>query len=234
LAVEVARFQDIKVLSAQKGQKKAALDSDIRFILDGNIREDISGIKVTTHLTDTKIGKQIWGDAHRSNLEALQLIAFQEKVAQIIAAKIVGEFGIISKTLSVESKNKPAANLKTYEAILRFYEYDQTFTPESFLRAMEALTHAADIEPDCGQVWTMSGRLDANMYSLDIPGFEKPLEKAIEFVVRGARMNPDNQRAVGTLALVHMFANELSAALSEVNRALALNPNSLFVLDGLG
>jgi tetratricopeptide (TPR) repeat protein len=31
-----------------------------------------------------------------------------------------------------------------------------------------------------------------------------------------------------------MFANELPAALEGANRALALNPNSLFVLDGIG
>jgi adenylate cyclase len=234
LTVEIARFQNIKVLYAPKEQERASSESNIRFILKGNIREDSSGIKVSVYLTDTKTGEQIWGDAHRSNLEAAQLIAFQEEVAQIVAAKIAGEFGIISKSLSVESKNKPTEKLKTYEAILRFYEYEQTFTPENFLKAMEALEHAANIEPSCGQVWTLLGQLYANIYGLDFPGFEKPLEKAIEYAVKGAHMNPDNQRALGTVALVHMFANELSAALAEVNRALALNPNSLFVLDGLG
>ena len=234
LAVEVSRFQDIKVLYTQKAQKEPASHSDIRFILDGNIREDSGGIKVAAYLTDTKTGRHIWGDAHRSDLKAAPLISFQEEVARIIAAKIAGEFGIISRTLSIETKKKPAKKLKTYEAILRFYEYDQTHTAKNFFRAMEALEHAANIEPDCGQVWTMLGRLYANIYSLDIPGFEKPLEKALEFALRGVRMNGDNQRAVGTLALVHMFANELSAALLEVKRALALNPSSLFVLDGLG
>jgi len=234
LAVEVARFQNINVLYAQKEQKGASSESDIRLILNGNIREDSSGIKVSVYLTDTKTGKQIWGDTHWSNFKAAQLIAFQEGVAQIVAAKIAGEFGIISKSLSVESKNKPTEKLKTYEAILRFYEYEQTLAPVDFLKAMEALEHAANIEPSCGQVWTLLGQLYANIYSLDFPGFKKPLEKALEYAVKGAHMNPDNQRARGTVALVYMFANELSAALSEVNRALALNPNSLFMIDGLG
>jgi TolB-like protein/Flp pilus assembly protein TadD len=234
LAVEVARFQNIKVLYAQKGQKITTSPVDTRFILNGNIREDSGGIKVAAYLTDTKTGRHIWGDTHRSGLKAAPLISFQEEVAQIVAAKIAGEFGIISKTLSVETKNKPAKKLKTYEAILQFYEYEQTLTPENFLRAMEALEHAANIEPSCGQVWTLLGHLYANIYSLDIPGFEKPLKKALVFALTGVRMNGENQRALATVALVHMFANELSAALAEVNRAFALNPNSLFVLDGLG
>ncbi len=48
------------------------------------------------------------------------------------------------------------------------------------------------------------------------------------------QLNPDSQRARAILALVRMFSNEIPAALAEVERALALNPNSLFILDGIG
>ena len=234
LAVEITRFQEIKVLYLRKDSDKTDWDSGARFILDGSILEDRTGIKVTVYLTDTKTGKQIWGESHRSNVDAAQLIAFQEDVARVVATKIVSESGIISKTLSVESKNKPPTALTTYEAILRFYEYDQTLTPESFSRAMQALKRAASMEPDCGQVWTLLARLYANIYSLDFPGFDNPLEKAIEFAEKGAHIEPNNQRSVATLALVHFYSNELSAAIKESHRALALNPNSLFTVDGIG
>ena len=234
LAVEITRFQEIKVLYVRKDSDKRDSYGDARFILDGNILEDRTGIKVNAYLTDTKTGKQIWGESHRSNLEAAQLIAFQEEVARVVATKIVHEFGIISRTLSVESKNKPPSDLTTYEAILRFYEYDQTLTAESFLSAMEALKHAANMEPDCGQVWTLLARLYANVYSLDFPGFDNPLEKAVDFAEKGAHIEPNNQRSVATLALVRFYANELSAAIKDSYRALALNPNSLFMLDGIG
>jgi adenylate cyclase len=234
LAVEIARFQDIKVLYAQKGSNKTEINSGVRFVLDGNIREDHAGIKVTAYLTDTKTGRHIWADAHRSDLKAESLISFQEQVARVISAKIAGESGIISKMLYSETKYKPFKKLKMHEAILRFYECENTHATIDFIRAMEALEHAATVEPDCGQVWTLLGRLYANIYSLDIPGFEEPLTKAIEYSLRGVLMNGDNQHAVATLALVYMFANELQAALLEANRALALNPNTLFMLDDIG
>jgi tetratricopeptide (TPR) repeat protein len=202
--------------------------------LDGHIFEDSTGMKVTVYLVDPKTGQQIWGESHCSDVEALELIAFQEEVARVVATKIVNEFGIISKFLSLESRNKPPTELTTYEAILRFYEYDQTLAPESFLAAMEALQHAASMEPGCGQVWTLLGRLYANAYSLDFPGFENPLEKAIEFAEKGAHIEPNHQRSLTTLALVRFHSNELSAAVEESHRALALNPNSLFIVDGIG
>ena len=101
------------------------------------------------------------------------------------------------------------------------------------MKAMTALKRAATIEPDCSQVWSPLARLYASIYSLDYPGFDNPLEKAIEFAERGVHLNPNSQLNLATLALVRFFSNELSSALEAVNRALELNPNSLLVLDGL-
>ena len=235
LATELSWYQDIRVaVHKQEEEEKVSSDRLPRFTLDGNIRKDREGIKVAVQLLDTTTNTYLWGEVYRSGLEPGQLIVLEEEVARSVAAKTAGERGIISRILSVESRGKPPSQLKTYEAILRYYEYDLTLASDSFLRALEALEHAASIEPDCGQVWTMLGRLYANIYSLDIPGFEKPLEKAIEYAEKGTRMNRDNQRARAVLGLVRMFSNEIPAAREELDKALALSPNSLFVLDGLG
>jgi TolB-like protein len=235
LAMEITRYQDIRVsVDKQGGGEKVSSGRLPRFTLDGNIRKEREGIKVGVQLFDTTTNTLLWGEVHRSGLEPGQLFALEEEVARSVAAKTAGERGIIFSTLSVESRGKPPSQLKTYEAILRYYEYDLTFAPGSFLRALEALEYAASIEPDCGQVWTMLGRLYANIYSLDIPGFEKPLEKAIEYAEKGTDMNLDNQRARAVLGLVRMFSNEIPAAREELDKALALSPNSLFMLDGIG
>jgi adenylate cyclase len=224
LTVELSRYPEILVLMcAPEGDTRRASGRFGRFVIDGILRQDSEGIKVTVQLVDTKTNKQIWGDTHRCDIEAAQLIAFEEEVARVVAAKTAGEHGIISRTLSIESRSKPPSELKTYEAILRYYEYDRTLTPESFLRAMEALEHASKIEPECGQVWTMLGRLYGNIYSLELPGFETALEKAIAFAEKGVHLNPDNQRARGVLALIRMFSNEIPAALAEAEKALVLN-----------
>lgn len=233
LAIEITRFQNLKVLYPLEGQINAAPASESRFVLDGNIYEDGTGIKISAHLKDLKTGKQIWGDTHILNYGAEEILAFQEKVVQIISAKTAGELGAIPKIIATESRKKPPHELKTYEAVLRFYEYEQSLTPESFSRAMTALEHAATIEPECGQVWSMLARLYGLIYSLGIPGIERPLEKAIEHAEKGVQIIPDSQLSVGILALIRFYSNELFAAVREVNRALELNPNSLFVLDGL-
>ncbi|MGW8325033.1 MAG: hypothetical protein ACWGNI_04950, partial [Desulfobacterales bacterium] len=236
LATEITRYQEIRVLiQGPEGLGRRVSDTVARFVVDGNVQKDMSGIKITVYLVDVSTNIKIWGESHKSDLEASQLISFQEEVAKAIAGKISCEDGIISKTLSIESRNKLPSDLKTYEALLRYYEYDQTLTPESFLLAMEALTFAANNEPECGQVLSMLGRLHANIYSLELPGYETTnLEKAITFAEKGVLLNPDNQRARGILGFVRMIENEIPGALVETEQALKLNPNSLFILDGIG
>jgi adenylate cyclase len=235
LASEISRFQELRVLlhSPEEHGRRAA-GQGARFTIEGNIREDRGGIRLAVNLIDTTSNEQLWSDTYSSDFEAARLIVFQEKIAQEIAAKTVGGHGVIAKTLSQESKDKLPSQLKTYEAVLRYYEFYLKHTPESFLRAKEALEHAVRFEPECGQVWGMLGHIYANIYSLEFPGFETALEKAREYAIRGVQLSPDNQRCRGILAQVFMFSNEIDAALTEANRALALNPNSLFLLDGIG
>ncbi|MEJ2589233.1 MAG: hypothetical protein P8165_16985 [Deltaproteobacteria bacterium] len=235
LAVEIARFQEIRVL-IQKPENQEGMSAHhfARFFLDGNIREGRTGIRVAVYLTDTATGQQIWGDVHHCGEEACCLIEFQDEVAKAVAAKVTGEHGVICRVLSLESKNKPPSEMKTYEALLRHYEYQESYCQQSFMREFEALEHAAKTDPKCGQIWTALGRIYANIYGLGIPGFENPLEKAMEFARRRVHLNPDNQRAVTVLAYVLMLAGDCSAALEQTERAILLNPNSIFMLDGLG
>ena len=235
LATEINRYQEIRVpIYGSEGVGKRACDSVVRFVIHGNVQKDMTGIKVTVNLVDTSTNMQIWGDSHHCDFEAAQLISFQEEVSKAVICKISCEDGIISKTLSVESREKPPHDLKTYEAILRYYEYNQTFTPKNFLRAMKALTIAADNDPECGQVLSILGRLHANIYSLELPGYETALEKAVAFAEKGVRLNPDNQRARTILGFVRMLDNEIQGALAETERALDLNPNSLLFADSIG
>ena len=87
---------------------------------------------MTVQLFDQKTHRQVWGDAYECDIKTNDLIAFQRETAQNIAANIAQEQGHISQTLSLESENKLPAEMDTYEALLKFYKLEATFTEESF------------------------------------------------------------------------------------------------------
>jgi len=237
LALEINRYQRVCVLRhGEEGQGRRAADVGARFIVEGSIRDDDDRIKVVVSLVDGASDSQVWSDSLLFKGSVAQIVTFQEEVAAIIGAKIAGEQGIITKTLFIESRDKLTTQLKTYEAILRYHEYDRTLAPDDFARAFEALEDARTRDPECGQVWSFLGRLYANIYSLEVPGFDvgEAGRKALEYAEKGVTLNPENQGARGILALVRLLSDDLDAARRDVDIAYHLNPRSLYLMDGIG
>jgi adenylate cyclase len=235
LAAELNRYPDIRVMTLRSDNPNTDADQRaVRFEVDGSVRNDGTCIKIILKLTDTRTGHQIWSESSRSSIEAAGLIAFHEDLARSIAVKIAGERGWIMKTLAKESKRRLPQHATVYEAVLQYIEYDVTFTPQAFSRALAALERAVVIDPEYGPAWSMLARLYADICFLDFPGYQDPLKKAFEFAQKGTRLSPDNQRCRAVMAYIHLFRNDLAAGLAEAERALNLGPETLFMIDGIG
>jgi adenylate cyclase len=161
-------------------------------------------------------------------------MAFQEATARRVAAHIAGEHGVISLTLSREIRSKPPSELESYEAILRYYEFDLNLCSTTYLAALKSLKNALKIEEDCDQVCSMLGRLLAVNYSLELCPQPNGLKEAIRLAQKGVMLNPENQRARAILAYCLFLDNEISQAKAELGRALTLNAQSLFFSDVIG
>ena len=234
LAIEISQFEHILVFHQRDCDPSKISPPPSRFVLKGDIYKESEVVKLGLRLIDYATGTQIWSDTCHSANGITELYHFKNKVVPVIAAQVAGEFGAIPKILSQETKHKQPSELNTYEAILRYWEYDQCLTPETFIKAFEALTHANVMEPDCHQVLGSLSGMYNNVFALAIPGFADPLEKAIYYAEKAAAINPNNQRILTMLAYVRMTSGELQAAIYEANHALEINPNSLVLLDGIG
>jgi adenylate cyclase len=129
IALEITRYQEIRVLrQTPEGRQRRASDIGARFVLCGSIKPDAAGLKVIVSLVDGLTGVHVWGDAHRTDLDPAGLVAFEERIASTVVSKISGEYGVIAKTLSAESKRVPPEELTTYQAMLRFYRFLADFS----------------------------------------------------------------------------------------------------------
>ena len=235
LAHALSHYREIRVLEARhRDQKSSIPETEIDFIITGSVRRDLQCIKVTIRLHDAKKGFQIWSGKYQGDLEAAKMISFQEDVAAEVAVHIAGDHAAISKHLAGISRNKVVPELTTYEAMLRYWESDTLFTPQSMGRAIQALEHAVAREPEYGQAWSMLAALYANNYGLELVKLSTPLEKAAEFARKGVCLDPANRRARTILAYVRFLENKHQEALSEAETAFNLCPNSLMALDTIG
>jgi TolB-like protein len=235
LAIELSRYQDIRVLMKPSDPEgKSVEEPPARFSIEGNVRYGSDNLDVAVQLFDQKTYRQIWGNVYRFDMTTHDLMAFLRETAQTVAANIAQEQGYISQTLSLESQNKPPAEMDTYEALLKFYKHEATFTVESFQEALSALEAAAVREPECDQVWSFLSELYSNNITLESIERQTPIEEAIRFAEKAVILNPSNQRARVGLARARLLNNQLPEGLVEARQALALNPNSLIFMDMIG
>jgi len=243
LTTELSRYQEFQVIASQstmrfKGQevdpKEIGAALGVRFLLAGSVRKDLKTVKVTIQLLDTYTGAQIWGESYKRDLTAANLIAMQEAIAHSVIGVIADQYGLISRRLSAESRKRPPADLKAYDAILRFYHYETLLTPESFKQALGALERAIEIDPEYGLAWAMLGHLHADNHALGFCEIEAPLEKALTFAQKGVALAPENQFARDALTLVHFHRGDKESFLKDVEQTIALNPNSPYVVGVAG
>jgi adenylate cyclase len=235
LAIELSRYQDIRVLMKPSDPGGQSIEEPTaRFSIDGSVRHGPDKFNVSVQLFDQNTNRQIWGDIYECDRKTDDLMAFQRETAQIIAANIAQEQGHLSQTLSLESQNKPPAEMDTYEALLKFYKHEATFTNESLKDALAALEEAAIREPECSQVWISLGLLCCENIGLESVERQTPIEEAIQFAEKGVRLNPSNQRGRVVLAMARLLNNQLAEGLVEARNALALNSNSLIFMDVIG
>ena len=235
LAHALSHYREIRVLEGfHRDQNTSSPEIVYNFIIDGHVRRDSSGVRVTIRLRDAEKGVRIWSGKYRENLEAAKMISFQEEVAAKVAVSMAGGNAVIPRHLSGQSKNKPATELTTYEAMLRYWESTTLQTAQTMTRAIGALEKVVAREPDCGQTWSMLASLYADNYGLELIDIPTPLEKAAAFAQKGLGLDPTNRRARMTMAYVRLLENRLEEARSEAETAYHQYPNSLMILDGIG
>jgi adenylate cyclase len=243
MTTELARYQDLRLIASQstmkfKGEEAEPVEAGralgARFLLVGSVRKSSETVKASIQLLDTTTGIQIWGESYKRDLTAVDLIGMQEDIASRVAGVLADQYGLISRRLSSESRKKAPADLQAYDAVLRFYHYEISMTPESFKEALEALERAIEIEPEYGLAWAMLGHLHADNHALAFCEIEEPLYKAMTYAQKGAALAPENQFAQDALALVYFHRGDRELFLRQVEQTLSLNPNSPYFIGVTG
>ena len=243
LTAEMARYQEFQVIASQSTMRFKDRKADpmevgrqlgVRFLLTGSVRMDQKTVKITIRLLDTSNAEQIWGKSYKRDQTAAGLIAVQEEIANRVIGVIADQYGLITRKLSRESRKKAPADLRVYDAVLRFYHYESELTPNAFEIALAALERAIDIDPEYGLTWAMLGHLHADNYALGFSKIEESLEKALTFTQKGVALEPDNQFVRDALTLVYFHRGDKELFLKHVEETISLNPNSPYIVGVAG
>jgi len=236
LGIELANSSDLRVmLFSESLSGPGAGGQQPDFLVRGSIRTDGACVKVVAQLVSAVSRELLWSDSIKAPLEDARLIAFQERAAAGIAAHIGAQHGAVYRAVTGVTTAQPSACHGSYGAILKGHAYQQTFDPEAYPVALEALTQAHARDGDCGLLSSMLAALYIDNLSLEyFDTTATPLDQAVRLAHEGVRLAPEHELCRLILARAHLLNDDLEEGLKELETSRALKPDSVLFMDVAG
>jgi tetratricopeptide (TPR) repeat protein len=194
----------------------------VRYALRGSVRKEGTRVRITAQLIDTSHVGQVWADSFDSEID--RIFDLQDRVAAQVRTAI-------SPTLRSEeierARRKPTENLTAYDLYLRALPiYRENFKQNQ--EALRLLYKAIELDRTYGAPYGLA----AWCYDLQkMFGWISPTAPQIKEGIRLAHLaaetgqNDSEALWMAAHALV-LLAGEPETALSLIDRAISLNPNS--------
>src|SRR5438067_3303634 len=206
-----------------------------RYVLEGSIRKEGSGIRVTAQLVDTQTGAQLWAEAYNRDLQASSIFAAQDDVAGRIVATVADSYGVLVHSMRVAIGRKDDADLTPVEWQFQYFAYREQITPSAHAALKTRLERAAERDARQSDLWACLAQIYVDEYAFGFPGNdETSLDRALTAARRGVELDRANQFAMVALAQTHFFRQDLAAFGPAAERAMALNPLNTDALGILG
>ena len=217
-----------------KGQaidvKRVGRELGVRYVLEGSVRRGGNRVRVTAQLIDALTGAHVWADRYDRDLS--DIFAVQDEITASVA-------GVIEPALAEAEQQralrKPPERLDAWEAYQRGMWHFNKHGTEENRTAQRFFRQAMAIDPNFApahygvalalqwDVWHYSTR---SLLEVQGPAREEA----------GIAVSLDDKDAMAHAVLAHMlmWGSEWEAAIAEARAAVALNPNSAFVISMLG
>jgi TolB-like protein len=243
LTIELSNYKSFKIIACRSFEDvnrnvKQTLsllnEKHVHFFIEGSVRSADDQVKISIKLIDFFSNENIWTEQYTRNFSVGNIISMQEEIARETAAIIASEYGIIPEKLSRESRDLKICDIDVYTAILRFYHYEMHHTPETYTAAFQALEQVINSKSDCALPMAMLAAMYGTRYLQDMPGSEKALDRMVELMDKVNHLATDDQYVQLVCAWTQFVLNKKDKFFTEMDKTLALNPNSPFIIGVIG
>ena len=193
----------------------------VRYLLEGGVRKSGNRLRITAQLIEAETGAHLWADKFDGPLD--EVFDLQDRITDLVV-------GVVEPRLQrseVEwSGRKRPQNLDAYDMYLRALPRARNSTPSEAKAAIGFLEGALKLAPNYAGAHALASLCHRTCYLYD--GFDEAEKRAALWHARAVvGSGTDDAFALAATAIVLvLMSTELDAALSAIERALAVNPSS--------
>jgi adenylate cyclase len=212
--------------------KQVSEELGVRYVLEGSVQRSAERIRINAQLIDALTGHHLW--AERYDRDLTDLFALQDEIIINILTgvqvKLTGD-GAVGSSKYFKGKQ----GLDCYFKIIEAGSYTNSWNIQNInmARRLAEETTAMCPENPFGYI-TLGWTYAIDYYVGNTKSPQETLEKAIELAQKGLAIDDSIPQGHSLLARVYLSKGEHDKAIAECERALALYPSGILVLQFYG
>src|SRR5262249_18579885 len=193
----------------------------VRYVLEGSVRKTGDQVRITAQLIDGPTGGHIWSERYDRPLQ--DIFTVQDEIRQqiVFALKVK-----LTPEQQARFKNAPTNNLEAYDYYLRGWQLFLSLTKETNAQARQMYEKAIALEPQYAGAYAGLGATYWIEWFSQWSADPQNLARAEEMLQQAIVLDESLPSAHATWGLIKLLQKQYAQATAEIERALALDPNS--------
>jgi TolB-like protein/class 3 adenylate cyclase len=226
----IARNSSFAYRGAMVDVRQVSRELGVRYILEGSVRKAGNRIRVTAQLIDGNLGNHMWAEKYDGELK--DIFDLQDQITQQVVASLLTEI----QTYVVENpKRLERPDVVTWDLLARGWKLFSGLTQESLAAAETLFRKAVASAPtSCEAHYLLAGTLIHQVFMGYRFDGDLIIPEAYGIAKRAVSLEEKSEYAHWTLGIIQFFRGKHDLAVSEVKRAIDLNPNCALAYGALG
>ncbi|MDX2466744.1 MAG: tetratricopeptide repeat protein, partial [Acidimicrobiia bacterium] len=243
IATGLSRFSYLFVVARKSTRRYRGEATDVRqvgeelgarFVMEGGIRKAGSTIRINVQIVDTETGTHLWAETFDRDLDETAIFAIQDDITDRVVATVADPYGVVARSMAIPTAAMEPEEMTAYQAVLRYFLYQQRLSQEDHLIAREALERAVEIEPGYPDAWSCLTLVVLDEDRHDFNRRPDALDRALSTARRGVEADPASSFAHYALATVYFYRRDLGSFRANAEKAIKLNRRNGNVVAMLG
>jgi adenylate cyclase len=202
--------------------QKVAEDLGVRYVMEGSVQKSGDRVRITAQLIDALTGGHLWSEHY--DKEAKDIFALEDEITLKVVRAMEVEL-----TEGEQARlwgKRSTTNLKAFEKNQQGRSFLNRVTKQNNDTARQLFEEAIALDPNYALAYANLGLsyfYDARFGWSESPG--KTLQKAFELAQKALAIDESSDPGHQLSAWTYLAMRQYDKALSEAERAVALNPN---------
>jgi adenylate cyclase len=228
--VVIARNSTFKYKGKPVDVKRVSEDLGVRYVLEGSMQRSGDRIRLNAQLIDALTGHHLWAEHYDRDLK--DIFALQDEITIEILNGVQVKLTMGGKIETIEKYFKGKQGLDCYMKLMEAGGYLNRWNIESNNLARRISEEAVAMCPDNPISYVfLGGVYQQEIWLGNTKSPKESIEKGVALAQKALTIDESIYGAHSLLCWLNIFKREHDKAITEGERAVALNPGSTLALD---